>query len=112
MAKHVYVVFTNPKPGKDAAFSDWYENRHIPDVLKIPGFVGARRFTLSEVQRYPNQPWRYVTFYEIETDDLQSVADELTRRLGTPQMPGTDTIDPVLETHFFDFTSAFGRSTP
>jgi hypothetical protein len=30
MAKHVFVVFTNPVEGKDVAYNDWYDNRHLP----------------------------------------------------------------------------------
>ena len=51
MAKHVFVVFTNPVEGKDATYNDWYDNRHLPDVLDVPGFVSAQRFRLSDTQR-------------------------------------------------------------
>jgi hypothetical protein len=46
MAKHVFVVFTNPVEGKEATYNDWCDNRHLPDVLDVPGFVSAQRFRL------------------------------------------------------------------
>ena len=41
MTKHVFVVLTNAASGKEDAYNDWYTNRHIPDVLAIPGLVAA-----------------------------------------------------------------------
>lgn len=43
-----------------------------------------------------------MTTYELETDDLQGVIDELQRRAGTPQMVGTDSIAPGGFVTFFE----------
>ena len=85
--KHLFVVLTNAVDGKDDAFNDWYTNRHLADVVAIPGIISARRFELSEAQRMTNPPYRYCALYEIETDDLQGVVDELVKRSGTSGMP-------------------------
>src|SRR3954452_9573210 len=82
MAKHVFVVLTNPVEGKEDTYNDWYTNVHLGDVLKVPGIVAARRFKMSDVQRgEPPFPWRYLGLYEIDTDDLTHTLAVLKERL-------------------------------
>jgi hypothetical protein len=91
MSKHLLLVLTNPVDGREDEFNDWYTNRHLDDVLKIPGIVAAQRFALSPVQRMsPPLPWTYFAIYEIETDDLAATVDALTSRSGTALMPISD----------------------
>ena len=101
MEKHIFIVFTNAKDGQEAEFNDWYTNRHVGDVLKIPGIVSATRYELSDFQRPTPHPWKYMAIYEIETDDLKSVSDEISRRAGTPLMIRSDAMAPEIETHFY-----------
>jgi len=87
MARHVFVVFTNPVAGQEKTYNDWYTNQHLPDVLDVPGFVSARRFRLSDTQRAAAPyPWRYMALYDIETDDLKGTLATLAERSGTPAM--------------------------
>jgi hypothetical protein len=93
MSKHVFVVFTNPVDGKEATYNDWYDNRHLPDVLDVPGFVSAQRFRLSDTQRAAGPfPWRYLALYEIETDDLKQTLATLGARSGTSAMVISDSL--------------------
>lgn len=85
-----FVVLTNAVAGREAEFNDWYTNTHLPDVMAIPGVVSAERFELAEYQRNPQQPFRYLAIYEIETDDLKWVSDEVGRRSGTSAMVISD----------------------
>ncbi len=90
--KHVFVVLTNAKDGEDDVFNDWYTNAHVPDVLAVPGIVRAERFEISEAQMREDTPYRYCAIYEIETDDLEGVMQELRNRAGTDAMPLTPAI--------------------
>lgn len=96
MAKYVILALTNPTKGKEDEFNRWYDQSHIADVIDVPGFVSARRFRLAERQyqqnRMPNRH-RYLALYEIETDDIDAVLDELYSRVGTPAMLMSDAID-------------------
>lgn len=93
MAKHVFVVFTNPVPGKDGTYNDWYTNQHLSDVLNVPGFVSAQRFKLSDTQRAAGPfPWQYMALYQIETDDLQKTLATLAERSGTSAMVMSDAL--------------------
>jgi hypothetical protein len=60
VAKHVFVVFTNPLEGREDDYNAWYSDVHLKDVLQVPGIIAAQRFKLSVVQRDPPPfPWRY-----------------------------------------------------
>ncbi|TJV46108.1 MAG: hypothetical protein E5Y02_00600 [Mesorhizobium sp.] len=97
------VTMLNPKEGTDDKFNDWYSNAHMPQALNVPGMVSGQRFRLSKEQREGSKPqWQYLAYYEVETDDLQGVIDELKRREGTPELVGTDTISPGGSVMFFE----------
>ena len=36
-----YVVVTAPAAGQEDAYNDWYDNRHLNDVLAVEEFVAA-----------------------------------------------------------------------
>ena len=72
MPKYTFMVLTNPVEGQEDTYNDWYTNRHLADVLNVPGFVSAQRFKLADAQRGGSpQPWRYLALYQIDTDDLK-----------------------------------------
>ena len=95
MAKYVFVVMSNPTtPGQEAEYNEWYNKIHIPDVLNVPGFVAAQRFTLAEAQLGDGpRAHRYLALYEIETDDAKATLKELQKRIGTADMVMSDGID-------------------
>ncbi|MBI4334160.1 MAG: hypothetical protein HY673_23095 [Chloroflexi bacterium] len=68
--KWLYIVHGMPKdPTREAEFNDWYDNVHIPDILKgSPGFVKATRYESQDVS---STPAKYMTVYEIESDDIE-----------------------------------------
>ncbi len=97
------VVLINAIEGKEDVLNDWFTNTHMPDALKIPGFVNGQRFRLSDTQREgAARQWKYLALYDVETDDIQGVLDELKRRQGTPLMVGTDSIAPGGYMHLFE----------
>jgi hypothetical protein len=89
-----YVVLTNALPGRETDFDNWCDNQHVRDVLKIPGIVGATRFRAASHQSGPAQAvLRYMTVYDIESNDLPGVIAELSARAGTAAMPISDSLD-------------------
>lgn len=46
MSRHVFAVLTNPVEGREPEFNAWYD-RHLHDILRLPGLVSAQRFQLS-----------------------------------------------------------------
>ena len=95
MPKYTFMVLTNPVEGQEDTYNDWYTNRHLADVLNVPGFVSAQRFKLADAQRGGSpQPWRYLALYQIDTDDLKKTLAILSERSGTEAMVLSDAMAP------------------
>jgi hypothetical protein len=41
--RYIFVVLTNAREDQDAEFSEWYNNVHLHDVVRVPGFVATGR---------------------------------------------------------------------
>jgi hypothetical protein len=93
MARHQLLAFTNPVAGREADFNCWYDERHVPDLLAVPGFVSAQRFALTDATGQGRPGWSYLALYELETDDPDALMAEVRCRLGTDAMPVSDTLD-------------------
>jgi hypothetical protein len=78
-------------PGREAEYNDWYDNQHLGDVLKVPGFVAAQRFKLARPQS--DLPGPYLALYEIEASDPQATLALLTRLGGTQEMVLSEALD-------------------
>jgi hypothetical protein len=78
MPQYAYIVHSNPVPGREDEYNDWYSNRHLADVIAVPGFVSAQRFRLTDpvAQGAPGQA--YMAIYTIETDEPERMIDLLT----------------------------------
>jgi hypothetical protein len=94
MPTHTYMVLTAPKEGHEAEFNAFYEQQHIPDVLRVPGFTGCRRLRLSQDFASSAGAASYVALYELTTDDPAACIAEVRRRLGTAEMPRSGFSDP------------------
>ncbi|OBI17580.1 DUF4286 family protein [Mycobacterium sp. E2497] len=100
MDKNVFLVFTNPIEGQDAAFNTWYDNVHVPEVLDIPGVLAARRYSLAEITmpddaELPSLPapaHRYLAVYELDREPNQ-VMTEFLKRVMAGELGLGDTLD-------------------
>jgi len=93
MPKGVIIVYSGPADAsREAEYNRWYDEVHLPEVCSIPGIVSARRFSLSATQRTPPDALtpRYAAIYELDTDDIQNVADEIGDRLASGAMHMSD----------------------
>jgi hypothetical protein len=94
LRKAIMVVFTEATSIEDEAeFNDWYDNTHLGDVLKTPGFVAATRYRLSPAQPEGSNPTtnKYLAIYEIEAEDIQNALDALVA--GRPDRYLSPTLD-------------------
>jgi len=91
MARFNFVVYSNPVEGREQEYNDWYSNRHLGDLLAIPGVKAARRYKLAatQVSGTPPQPYRYLAIYEIEADNVQSFLDTMMQRVDSGAIPIT-----------------------
>ena len=106
MGRFVFVVQTEPTPGRDREYNQWYDEIHLKDVCAFPGFVGARRFRLVE----GDAKTRYLALYELETDDPQRDLAALTAAAGRERMRMTDALDlPRATTALFEQISEYAK---
>lgn len=107
MKSYSWIVLTNCVAGTDARYEEWYDKIHIPDLLRVPGIVAAKRGRVCGVQttmvdgalelsRSAGKNYGYFALYSIETDDPESVLAEVIRRANTPEMMITE---DLLEAH-------------
>jgi hypothetical protein len=89
VAKGIMVVQTGPVSAeREEEYNDWYSNTHIPEILAIPGFVGARRYKLAGGDGSPS----YLAVYEIEADDIAAPVKELSARSTSGQHAVSDVL--------------------
>ncbi len=54
--RYVYLVMSDPLPGREADYNDGYQNMHMGDLVQLPGWTGAQRFRLVGVTPRNTQP--------------------------------------------------------
>jgi hypothetical protein len=81
MPRYKMLILSRPAEGQDARFNDWYQQVHLDEVLALKGFKAAQRFRLAR-NLGERQAQPYAAIYEIETEDLDGVLQELYREAG------------------------------
>lgn len=94
------LVFSNPAAGADDEFNAWYSNRHLQDVLRVPGYRAAQRFRIRRQAEAPSVGWSYLALYEVAADSYEAATNEIARRAGTPEMPISPAAQRPLPAHF------------
>jgi hypothetical protein len=97
MTDYMFVVLSNPMPGKEDDYNRWYTETHLQDMLAVPGFTAAQRFALAETSDGAPASFKYCALYEATTDDPRGMLDEVLRRAGGLTMP----IDPGMDSAYF-----------
>ncbi|MDG2003777.1 MAG: hypothetical protein P8J20_10640 [Novosphingobium sp.] len=95
MARFTYTVLSRAVPGQEDEFIQWYTERHMVDVLKMPGVVSGKLFRLDFQRVYDlDAPqWTLMTIYELEGDDVEAIVNQLRDASGSAAMPSTDTLN-------------------
>ena len=99
MANYQLIALSSPVAGREQEFDSWYDQRHIPDVLDVPGFVSAQRYRLEAPMG--ESRWSSMVIYEVQTDDPNKTLEEIQRRIGTPKMELGAALDVPSITVFF-----------
>jgi hypothetical protein len=53
---------------------------HVYQVLEVPGLVSCRRFRLANTPFDGSPQWKFLSLYDIETEDLPTTLKELRDR--------------------------------
>jgi hypothetical protein len=95
VADYKLIMLTNAKAGRDEEFKKWYDERHLGDMLRIPGVKGAQTFDSNMVMSPdPASTYKYLAVYDITTEDLSHTLGSLQKAAGTDAMPMSDAMDP------------------
>lgn len=101
VADGVFLAFARPvSPERAAELDDWYDTQHLPDVLDLPGFTAAQRYTTTDINMV-GQPWvtdtPLLTVYEhMHTDEeaYGSAFGQIRGRIAAGTVKMTDAIAP------------------
>ncbi len=66
------LVRVDIAPAVEAEWNEWYDQIHLPEILKVPGFLSGRRY--RSVEGTP----KYMTLYELE--DVKVISSEAFNR--------------------------------
>lgn len=108
MPKGILFVESCPSsPERTEEYNRWYNEVHIPDVLRVPGFVRARRFVPAD----GDGP--FVAVYEVEGDDLQAVFAGLAEAAQRGDLPISDAMqmDPPPSVRLFELVFDSGTTS-
>ena len=99
MPRFLAIVHSNPRPGREREYNEWYDTKHLNDIIETGVVAAARRF--RTVADRDDAPQQYVTLYEIEADDLRQA-----RRIiaGADDPADADVIPALIESESVTMT--------
>ncbi len=68
MPKMKLVALTRPLPGREAEYHEWYNTKHLPELVNKFGMAGAQRYKLA-AKLMGNDENEFLAIYDIEADD-------------------------------------------
>lgn len=68
LARYLYIVAMDVDPDKETRFNKWYNEEHVPALLKVPGVLGAYRYVSLE-----GRP-KYTAIYELDNPSVRASA--------------------------------------
>ncbi|MBI4233412.1 MAG: hypothetical protein HY686_03130 [Chloroflexi bacterium] len=110
-SRGILFVLTNCKnPAQEEAFNRWYNETHVPDILKTRLFSTAIRYR-SGASSTHTTPARYLAIYETDQQDLESTLKQLRERAAQLRAQGRydDNLEIVSSTMFRRIGPEFRR---
>jgi len=90
-----FLSFVNGQRGREQEYDRWYLEHHIHELLEVPGFAAAQRFTLQRALREDLLPaFNFLGVYEIRSADLAGTIAGLEKHLKSGVMTETPFKDP------------------
>jgi hypothetical protein len=94
MSTQFMISFAKAVDGRKDELNEWFEKQHVADLLKIPGFVSARRIAVRPLGVREGVPvWDFMVIYEIDAEDVHSVIKEAGVRMAAGVIPMSDALD-------------------
>lgn len=67
MSEYLYLVQMDVPPELEAEFNRVYDTQHIPEITKVPGVLGVKRYKLEKPA--PGVP-QYAAVYRVSSPDV------------------------------------------
>ena len=100
MPRSIMVVYSSPtSPEQEAEYNDWYTNKHLTDVVALPGIVAATRYKLEKsvgLEGIPTSASTYMAIYELEGDTPEAM-EAAKQALADGLAKGTVDVSPALD---------------
>jgi hypothetical protein len=93
MKDYAYVVRSVPVAGREEEYNRWYSERHLQDVIAVPGFVSAQRFRLADPAADGAPPQTYMAIYTMRTDQPEALLETLRELVETGRMEMSEALD-------------------
>ena len=92
MARFKLISLTTPIAGKEAAFHDWYQNTHLPELCRFAEVQCAQRYQLvAKLMGSDTNPW--LAIYDIECDDPMTFLGAMGEAAKSGKITQSDTAD-------------------
>lgn len=94
MSTQFMIAFAKAVEGRKDELNEWFEKQHVADLLKIPGFVSARRIAVRPLGAREGMPvWDFMALYEINAEDVHAVIKEAGVRMATGVIVMSEALD-------------------
>jgi hypothetical protein len=92
MPSYKMIVMSRPTEGREDEYNDWYQNVHLHELVALQGFKSAQRFRLAR-SLVEGEADPYLSVYEIETDDIDAVLQNLRSTAEQGRITMSDSLD-------------------
>ena len=105
--RKIQLVYSNPVPGLEDEFNEWYSDRHVHEILRVPGYLSAQRFRVTRhrvggaTDSGTPGPFQYLALYEVEGDPEEILA-RFGESLSAGQITSSPALDPVFSGNFYE----------
>lgn len=91
---HKMVVLAKAAEGRKEELARWYDERHLNDLLAVPGLVSVERHDMITVKQPDGLPqWDFMMIYEYAGDPFDTL--RTMPAMGSEKMPTSDALESV-----------------
>ena len=105
--RKIELVLSNPVPGMEDEFNEWYSDRHVHEIVRVPGYLSAQRFRVTRHRIGAAgsggmlEPSQYLALYEVEGDPEEIIA-RFGEAVSAGQVTSSPALDPVFSGYFYE----------
>lgn len=86
------VALTRPQPGREDEYHEWYNTKHLPELVDKFGMAGAQRYKLA-AKLMGSDENEFLAIYDIEADDPMAFLGAMTEKAQSGELTPSDAQD-------------------